>query len=369
MKTYWYCLLGKELYVYKNKNEEKHKGMHNLIGVFLTDEPDEVFEGKTLFAFKLIFPPNKSRIYYMNTKEDKDKWMTAIKAVIGYSNLYDFYDITETLGKGKFGLVKSAVHKKTGKRVAVKVMSKKEMTVSDIELQKREIEILKMCQHPYIIRLLDIFENQEYIYIVMECLTGGDLFTYMEKRKFTIPESRAKAIAHQIATALYYLHQFGVAHRDLKPENILMESNDENSDLKIVDFGLSKIIGPNETSLDPFGTLSYVAPEVLLQKPYGKEVDLWSLGVIIYLLLSRVLPFDDDDDREIARQTIYDPPDFTFHPWEKVSKDGKDIAKKLLEKNRHKRPNLEEVLNHAWFSDFKDIHDLRKNSSAGNNES
>lgn len=135
----------------------------------------------------------------------------------------------------------------------------------------------------------------------MENLSGGDLFTYLEKRKFNIPEQRAKVLAHEIATALYYLHSFGVAHRDLKPENILMVDNSENSDLKIVDFGLSKIIGPNETSLDPFGTLSYVAPEVLLQKPYGKEVDLWSLGVIIYLLLSRVLPFDDEDDREIAR--------------------------------------------------------------------
>lgn len=149
-----------------------------------------------------------------------------------------------------------------------------------------------------------------------------------------------------------------------------MVDNSEETDLKIVDFGLSKIIGPNETSLDPFGTLSYVAPEVLLQKPYGKEVDLWSLGVIIYLLLSRVLPFDDEDDREIARQTIYDPPDFSFHPWERVSKDGKDICKSknnyflcvnigLLEKNRHKRPNLEEVLNHPWFSDFKEIHEMR----------
>ena len=95
-----------------------------------------------------------------------------------------------------------------------------------------------------------------------------------------------------------------MAHRDLKPENILMENNAEDAHLKIVDFGLSKIIGPNETSLDPFGTLSYVAPEVLLQKPYGKEVDFWSLGIITYLLLSRVLPFDDDDDKEIARQTI-----------------------------------------------------------------
>jgi serine/threonine protein kinase len=135
----------------------------------------------------------------------------------------------------------------------------------------------------------------------MENLCGGDLFTYLEKRNFEISEKRSKVLSHQIATALYYLHSFGVAHRDLKPENILMVSDDNDSDLKIVDFGLSKIIGPNESSLDPFGTLSYVAPEVLLQKPYGKEVDLWSLGVISYLLLSRVLPFDDEEDKEIAR--------------------------------------------------------------------
>ena len=98
-----------------------------------------------------------------------------------------------------------------------------------------------------------------------------------------------------------------------------MSDDSDTANLKIVDFGLSKIIGPNETSLDPFGTLSYVAPEVLLQKPYGKEVDYWSLGVITYLLLSRVLPFDDEDDKEIARQTIQDAADFSFHPWERVS--------------------------------------------------
>lgn len=131
-------------------------------------------------------------------------------------------------------------------------------------MQRREIEILKMCQHPHIIRLLDIFENQDYIYIIMEQLNGGDLFSYLEKRSFTVPEARAKQLSHQIATALYYLHSYGVAHRDLKPENILMADNTDTANLKIVDFGLSKIIGPNETSLDPFGTLSYVAPEVLL---------------------------------------------------------------------------------------------------------
>ena len=149
----------------------------------------------------------------------------------------------------------------------------------------------------------------------MENLDGGELFSYLEKRDFKISEKRAKALSHQIATALYYLHSFGIAHRDLKPENILMVTDTDDADLKIVDFGLSKIIGPNESSVDPFGTMSYVAPEILLAKPYGKEVDVWSLGVITYLLLCQVLPFDDEDKSEIARQTIQDAPDFAFEPW------------------------------------------------------
>ena len=229
LKKYWYCLLGKELYVYKNKSEDKHKGMHNLIGVFIKDDPEEVLDkDTTLYPFSLVFPgKTKMRTYYLIDKEDKEKWMETIKKVIGFTNLFDFYTMKDTLGKGKFGLVKAAVHKKTNKSVAVKIMSKKEMTVQDVELQRREIEILKMCQHPYIIRLLDIFENQDNIYIVMENLKGGDLFTYLEKRNFTITEKRAKGLSHQLATALYYLHSLGVAHRDLKPENILMVSDDD----------------------------------------------------------------------------------------------------------------------------------------------
>lgn len=130
LKKYWYCLLGKELYVYKSQKEEKHKGMHNLVGVFIKDEQEEQLDSTTvLYPFSLIFPGNKPRTYYSLNKEDKEKWMYAIKKVIGYSSLFDFYNIKETLGKGKFGLVKAAVHKKTGKKVAVKVMSKKEMTV------------------------------------------------------------------------------------------------------------------------------------------------------------------------------------------------------------------------------------------------
>jgi len=171
--------------------------MHNLVGVFIKDEPEEQLDATTLlYPFSLVFPGNTTRTYYLQTKEDKVKWMDAIKKVIGYSNMFDYYDVKESLGKGKFGLVKAGVHKKTGKKVAIKIMSKKEMTVQDVELQRREIEIMKMCQHPYIIRLLDIFENQDFIYIIMENLSGGDLFTYLEKRDFEIPEKRAKELSH-----------------------------------------------------------------------------------------------------------------------------------------------------------------------------
>lgn len=135
LKRYWYCLLGKELYVYKSKKEEKHKSMHSLVGAFIKDDVEEQLDSTTvLHPFKLVFPSNKVRSYYLLSKEDKDKWMAAIKKVIGYSNLFDFYDIKETLGKGKFGLVKSATHKKSGKKVAVKIMFKKEMTAGDVEL-------------------------------------------------------------------------------------------------------------------------------------------------------------------------------------------------------------------------------------------
>lgn len=349
LKKYWYKLCDKELRVYKRKDDQTHKTMVNLISVFLKVEPDEPLDKKnTLYPFSLLFP-NKERTFYLLSKDDRDKWVSEIKKAIGYASLTDFYEVKDAVGKGKFGTVKLGIHKKTGKKVAIKVMKKKQMTLQDIELQKREIEILKICQHPSIIKLLDVFENQDYIYIVMEYLKGGDLFNYLEKRDFTIPESKARELTHSIATGLFYLHSFGIAHRDLKPENILMTDESDEAQPKLVDFGLSKIVGPSEKCNDPFGTLSYVAPEVLLQKPYDKSVDLWSLGVIIYLLLSGTLPFDDDDDREIARQTIHDEVDFSYHVWKKIGSDVKDMIKRLLAKDKKDRMTLEEVLQHPWI--------------------
>jgi len=362
-EKYWFCLENKELFYYENKDDAKHKGMYSLIGVFVKEDDDEFStEKSTLYPFQLIFP-HKIRTYYADSQANRDEWVLSIKKAVGYANLYDFYDMAEKLGRGKFGLVRAAIHKKTGKKVAVKIIKKEEIPDDELELLKREIEILKICQHPNIIRLLDIFENLEYIYIVMELLKGGDLFTYIENRKFSISEERARSITHSIATSTFYLHSYGITHRDLKPENILVVDKSEVSDIKLVDFGLSKIIGPNETCNEPFGTLSYVAPEVLLQQPYGKAVDLWSIGVITYLLLSGSLPFDDPEDSEVARQTIYDTPDFTEPVWDKVSKKAKNFVERLLVKEPENRMTLEQVLEHPWLvKGAVHIRDLRRNS-------
>lgn len=144
------------------------------------------------------------------------------------------------------------------------------MSNVELELQRREIDVLKMCQHPNIIRMLDIYENPDYIYMVLEYMEGGDLYNFLLKRSFKIPEERARQILHDMGAALFYLHSYGITHRDLKLENVMMTSNDDFGRPKLVDFGLSKILGPGETVSDTVGTMSYIAPEVLLQVPYDK---------------------------------------------------------------------------------------------------
>lgn len=197
--------------------------------------------------------------------------------------------------------MRTGVHKKTGRQVAVKIIRKKTMTHEKIGLVKQEIEILKICQHPNLIHMLDVFEEFEHIYIVMEILHGGDLLQYLERHKYSVSEQRAAQIVKSLAEGLHYLHSYGILHRDIKPENILMVDESEGSDVKIADFGLSKLVGPVQLSKEPFGTLAYLAPEILLERPYGKAVDVWSLGVIAHLLLIGSLPFECDDDQKLAQ--------------------------------------------------------------------
>ena len=354
MRELYFRLVHKDLYFFRNKDDNHHKGMHNLSGLFLQKEKTVNFEGTNYYSFSVVYP-TKTRVYYCKDEKEYNEWVEKLKVATGYTNLLDIYEVKNKLGKGKFGLVKLGIDKKTGQKVAIKIMKKSNMDSSDLELARTEIEILKICQHPNIIRLYNVFENEDYMYIIMEYCSGGDLFSYLEKRNFRVSEKRASTIIHKMSTAVYYMHSFGVAHRDLKPENVLMTSEDEDSDIRILDFGLSKILGPYEKCDEPYGTLTYCAPEIIVDEPYSKAVDLWSLGIMAYLMVSGKLPFNSEDENEIARQVVYDEPDYSRNPvWKNISTECIDFIKRLLNKDQNKRMTIKEALEHKWIKMFDD---------------
>ena len=352
MKKIYFRLICKDLYFYKSKDTKKHKGMHNLSGVYIKDEGIVTINDKKLYCFNIIFP-SKERKYYLQNELEYIKWVESIRKVVHYSNINNIYEIKKTVGKGKFGQVKLGIHKESGKQVAIKIINKKHLEVTDLEQIKSEIDILKIAKHPNIIKLYDVYENEKYIYIIMEYCPGGDLFSYIEKRDFKLKEERAAEIIHKLCTAVFFLHQYGIIHRDLKPENILMTDDTENADIRLVDFGLGKILGPEEKCDEPFGTFSYVAPEVLQEKPYNHKVDLFAIGVITYLLVAGFLPFDDENsEKEIARQTVYEPTPYPKKIWDKISNEARMLVDNLLEKDPNKRMDLQEVLQSKWLIKF-----------------
>ena len=355
LKKVYFKLIGRDFYYFKNKEDTSHKGMHNLSGIYVKPGEKVTIEDKTFFTFSILYP-QKARTYYIEDEKEYKDWLNKLHLSIDYKNLLDLYDIKEKSGKGKFGLVKHAIHKQSGKEVAIKIMAKKNMSTADLELAKTEIDILKICNHPNIIKLYDVFDTPEYIYIIMEYCSGKDLFSYIEKRNYKLPEPRAANIIHKLSMAIFYIHSYGIIHRDLKPENILMTDNTDNADIRLLDFGLSKIVGPGEKCTEPYGTLSFVAPEVLKGKPYDKSVDLWSIGIIAYLLMCGFLPFDDEhSEREIARQTIQDPVPYPANIWKNLSAEAKEFVGSLLKKNPEDRISIKEVLNSKWIRKYVDV--------------
>lgn len=176
------------------------------------------------------------------------------------------------------------------------------MGEKQLEQARTEIETLKICQHKNIMRLYEVFENADNIYLILEFLGGGNLYNYAKEHSFRLDESTIKGIVKSIAEALNYLHTYGIIHRDIKADNIVLETLLDNSDVKLVDFGLAKILEPNELATEAVGTLCYAAPEILLGSKYNKSVDMWSLGVLLYWLFTGSLPFSPDlQEKEIVR--------------------------------------------------------------------
>jgi len=263
----------------------------------------------------------------------------------------DYYTIKEKLGSGSFATVKRAINKETGEVVAVKIIKKKRLTTKELKSIEREIDIMIKLKHRNVVTLLDVFDSPKQIYLVMELCVGGELFDKVVEAGNYSEHLASKAIK-QVCRGIRYLHANGIIHRDLKPENLLYYDNSSEGLLKITDFGLATHLDdPDDLMRTTCGTLHYVAPEVLLGHPYGKEVDLWSLGVILFVLLSGYLPFYADQKKQTYKLIVTgDYGGFDDPVWDGVSKDAKNLVVRLLDINPKNRISLDEVLRHPWIS-------------------
>ncbi|KAJ0259107.1 CDPK-related kinase 3 [Hirschfeldia incana] len=265
------------------------------------------------------------------------------------------YELGKEVGRGHFGHTCSGRGKKgeiKDRPVAVKIISKAKMTTAiAIEDVRREVKLLKsLSGHKHLIRYYDACEDANNVYIVMELCEGGELLDRILARGGKYPEDDAKAIVVQILNVVSFCHLQGVVHRDLKPENFLFTSSSEDSDLKLIDFGLSDFVKPDERLNDIVGSAYYVAPEVL-HRSYSLEADIWSIGVITYILLCGSRPFWARTESGIFRTVLRSEPHYDDLPWPSVSPEGKEFVKRLLNKDYRKRMSAVQALTHPWLRD------------------
>ncbi|XP_008803232.2 calcium-dependent protein kinase 10 [Phoenix dactylifera] len=263
-------------------------------------------------------------------------------------NLKDVYSIGRKLGQGQFGTTYLCVEKATGKEYACKSILKRKLTTDDdVEDVRREIQILHhLSGHPNVISINGAYEDAVAVHVVMELCGGGELFDrIIQKGHYT--ERKAAELARVIVGVVEVCHSLGVMHRDLKPENFLFVNQTEEAPLKTIDFGLSIFFQPGEIFTDVVGSPYYVAPEVL-KKRYGPEADVWSAGVIIYILLSGVPPFWAETEQGIFEEVLHGKLDFHSEPWPSISESAKDLVRRMLIRDPKKRLTAHEVLCHPW---------------------
>mmetsp|Transcript_26104 Transcript_26104/g.41133 ORF Transcript_26104/g.41133 Transcript_26104/m.41133 type:complete len:388 (-) Transcript_26104:150-1313(-) len=261
----------------------------------------------------------------------------------------------QVLGSGHYGSVRECIDRVTGQRCAVKSIRKSDPAVKPVDLA-REIALLKEMKHRSIIRLADVHEDAEYVHLVTDLCEGGELFDRIIEKcdddngTACFSEDEAAKIIYQILTAVSYMHTRGVVHRDLKPENVLYETADEDSPIKVIDFGLSR---EHREGFEPpmstvVGTPYYIAPEVLKGR-YGKSCDLWSVGVISYILLCGYPPFNGANNNEVHAAVQRGRYRFPSAEWSGTSREAKDFIRRVLQKDPRKRMNAEHALNHPWI--------------------
>ncbi|KAJ4809345.1 Calcium-dependent protein kinase [Rhynchospora pubera] len=263
------------------------------------------------------------------------------------------YELGQELGRGEFGVTYLCTERETGTQYACKSISKKKLrTQVDIDDVKREVEIMRhLPTHPNIVTLKDTYEDDGAVHLVMELCEGGELFDRIVARGH-YTERAAAVVTKTIVEVVQMCHKHGVMHRDLKPENFLFGNKKETAPLKAIDFGLSVFFTPGERFNEIVGSPYYMAPEVL-KRNYGPEVDVWSAGVILYILLCGVPPFWAETEQGVAQAIIRSVIDFKREPWPRVSDNAKDLVRGMLNPDPKKRLTAQQVLDHPWLQNIK----------------
>lgn len=259
------------------------------------------------------------------------------------------YKFGKVLGSGSFATVKLAEHRDDNSKWAIKCIQKGALTHEDTLALEVEVSVLSKMSHPNIVQLREIFDCPKVFYLVMELMEGGELFDrIVEKEKYT--EKEAQSVVRNLAEALDYCHDLKVVHRDLKPENLLYKSSAPDAKIKIADFGLAKLLDDETIMMKTAcGTPGYVAPEILENKLYDSKVDMWSLGVILYILLCGFPPFYDDNNAKLFAQIKSGKFSYPKEYWKNVTEEAKDLINRLLVVDPAARLDAKGVLAHKWL--------------------
>ncbi|XP_077594347.1 calcium/calmodulin-dependent protein kinase type II subunit gamma isoform X12 [Stigmatopora nigra] len=260
----------------------------------------------------------------------------------------DEYQLYEELGKGAFSVVRRCVKKSSGQEYAAKIINTKKLSERDHHKLEREARICRLLKHPNIVRLHDSISEEGFHYLVFDLVTGGELFEDIVAREY-YSEADASHCISQILESVNHIHQHDIVHRDLKPENLLLASKMKGAAVKLADFGLAiEVQGDQQAWFGFAGTPGYLSPEVLRKDPYGKPVDIWACGVILYILLVGYPPFWDEDQHKLYQQIKAGAYDFPSPEWDTVTPEAKNLINQMLTINPAKRITAEQALKHPW---------------------
>ncbi|XP_052006527.1 calcium/calmodulin-dependent protein kinase type II subunit gamma-like isoform X30 [Xyrauchen texanus] len=269
--------------------------------------------------------------------------------IVTSTRFTDEYQLYEELGKGAFSIVRRCVKKSTGQEYAAKIINTKKLSARDHQKLEREARICRLLKHPNIVRLHDSISEEGFHYLVFDLVTGGELFEDIVAREY-YSEADASHCINQILESVSHIHQHDIVHRDLKPENLLLASKMKGAAVKLADFGLAiEVQGDQQAWFGFAGTPGYLSPEVLRKDPYGKPVDIWACGVILYILLVGYPPFWDEDQHKLYQQIKAGAYDFPSPEWDTVTPEAKNLINQMLTINPAKRITADQALKHPWI--------------------